>query len=38
MNLNVQSATQTALKKPTVAYTEELKNTPPKKLRKYIMP
>ena len=30
MNLDVQDATRTTLEKPTVAYTQELKNTPPK--------
>ena len=29
MNLNVQDATRTTLEEPTVAYTQELKKTPP---------
>ena len=36
MNLIVQDATRTTLEKPTVAYTQELKNTLPKTLLKYI--
>ena len=34
MNLNAQDAT---MEKPTVAYTPELKNIPPKTLPKYII-
>ena len=35
MNLNAQDATQTTLEKPTVAFTQELENTPLKTLLKY---
>ena len=37
MNLNIQDAARTTLEKRTVAYTQELKNTPPKTLLKYII-
>ncbi len=37
MNLNAQDAMQTTLEKPTVAYTQDLKNAPRKPLQKYII-